>query len=105
MDVHDVNTETIADAIFVTRNTEYHVRGDVCVAVRDREKGHFLPTHHAVGGRLSGSVRLGEAPAPIARRTPKIGDGLLVDGGPHGDGGTLVTSQILEIVPAGRRAA
>lgn len=94
-----------ADAVFVTRNTEYHVRGDICVAVRDRERGQYLPTHHAVGGRLSGSVRLGEAPAPISRRVPQVGDGLLVDGGPHGDGGTLVTSQILEILPRSMRAA
>ncbi len=94
-----------ADAVFVTRNTEYHVRGEICVAVRDRERGQYLPTHHAVGGKLSGSVRLGEAPAPIARRTPQVGDGLLVDGGPHGDGGTLVTSRILEIRSKSRCAA
>ena len=99
MIAHQVVTESVSNAVFVTRNTEYHVRGGVCVAVRDRERDRFLPTHHAVGGRLSGSVRLGEAPASLTRRRPCIGDGLLVDGGPHGDGGTLVTSQILEIRP------
>jgi len=95
----EVVTESVSNAVFVTRNTEYHVRGGVCVAVRDRERKQFLPTHHAVGGRLSGSVRLGQAPAPLSRRRPSIGDGLLVDGGPNGDGGTIVTSVILEIRP------
>jgi len=99
MIAHEVVTESVSNAVFVTRNTEYHVRGGVCVAVRDRERDRFLPTHHAVGGRLSGSVRLGEAPASLTRRRPRIGDGLLVDSGPHGDGGTIVTSQILEIRP------
>jgi hypothetical protein len=32
--------------LFVTRHTEYHLRSDECVGVRDRESGQWL-RHHA----------------------------------------------------------
>ena len=34
--------------IFLTQRTEYHVRGHVCVAVRDRRTGTFIETHWAL---------------------------------------------------------
>ena len=33
--------------IFVTRNSEYHVRRNVCVGVRDRRSGEWLAGHMA----------------------------------------------------------
>ncbi|MFO0637423.1 MAG: hypothetical protein U0168_31745 [Nannocystaceae bacterium] len=34
--------------LFVTRNTEYHLRADECVGVRDRETGQWLRDHAAL---------------------------------------------------------
>jgi hypothetical protein len=42
--------------VFVTRNSEYHCRDGVCVAVRDRKTGEFLREHTALGRRMSASV-------------------------------------------------
>jgi hypothetical protein len=43
---------------YVTRNTEYHLRSNVCVAVRDRRTGLWLEQHRALGTRFFGSLRL-----------------------------------------------
>jgi hypothetical protein len=34
--------------LFVTRNTEYHLRADECVGVRDRETGSWMRDHAAL---------------------------------------------------------
>ncbi len=34
--------------LFVTRNTEYHLRDDECVGVRDRKSGTWLRDHAAL---------------------------------------------------------
>jgi len=46
--------------VFVTRNTEYHVRDDVCVAVRDRDARRFRGAHIALNLRLQGAVKTAE---------------------------------------------
>jgi hypothetical protein len=43
--------------VFVTRNTEYHVRAELCVAVRDRGLGRWREDHPAVGRRLAGALK------------------------------------------------
>jgi hypothetical protein len=43
--------------VFVTRNTEYHVRAEVCVAVRDRTNDRWRDDHPAVGRRLAGALK------------------------------------------------
>ncbi|MBI2896206.1 MAG: hypothetical protein HYY06_21790 [Deltaproteobacteria bacterium] len=43
--------------VYVTRNTEYHVRAGVCVAVRDRRTGGWLRGHRALTSRVHGSLR------------------------------------------------
>lgn len=43
--------------LFRTRNTEYHLRGDLCVGVRDPETGKFIDDHPAVGRKFSGALR------------------------------------------------
>ncbi len=45
--------------VFVTRNTEYHLRDDVCVAVRDRDARRFRSAHIALNLRLQGAVKTG----------------------------------------------
>lgn len=43
--------------IFVTRNTEYHFRDGLCVAVRDRRSGEFLHGHLALCRAVHGGIR------------------------------------------------
>lgn len=43
--------------VFVTRNTEYHFRDDICVAVRDRRTGDFLHGHLALCRPVHGGIR------------------------------------------------
>jgi len=50
-------TERRIHKVFVTRNTEYHVRRDVCVAVRDRKSGSWMRGHLATGTRVSGGLK------------------------------------------------
>ena len=42
--------------VFLTRNSEYHVRGHVCIGVRDRRSGHWLAQHPALTRPLAQSV-------------------------------------------------
>jgi hypothetical protein len=63
--------------MYVTRNTEYHFRDGICVAVRDRRTGQFLAAHVALNMRLVGGVNM----SPQGVRFPKserpaVGDGL-----------------------------
>jgi len=46
--------------VFVTRNTEYHCRDGVCVAVRDRRTRQFVETHAALGKHVSGGLRFNQ---------------------------------------------
>ena len=43
--------------VFVTRNTEYHCRDGICVAVRDRRTRRFVETHAALGKHVSGGLK------------------------------------------------
>jgi hypothetical protein len=47
--------------LYVTQNTEYHLRDRICVGVRDLWSGRWRPDHPAVGKWLFGAVRSGEA--------------------------------------------
>lgn len=77
--------------VFVTKNTEYHLQADRCVAVRDRRSGKWLPSHLAIGRRLSGGVhfhRNGTA-VPVVER-PGLGEALYF----ADDGRELITSAV-----------
>ena len=39
-----------------TRNTEYHIRDNVCVGVRDPSNGEWNPRHRALGLELLGGI-------------------------------------------------
>ena len=43
--------------VFVTRNTEYHFRDGLCVAVRDRHTGEWLADHAALQRSISGGIQ------------------------------------------------
>jgi len=46
--------------VFVTRNTEYHCRDGICVAVRDRRTREFVEAHAALGKRVSGGLKFND---------------------------------------------
>ena len=84
-------TERRRHRVFMTRNTEYHFRDELCVAVRDRRTGEWLPGHLALRRPLFGSIRFfmngALMPSP---GEPKIGEALF-----FGDGGRdLITSPL-----------
>jgi len=80
--------------MFVTKNTEYHFRDDVCVAVRDRKTGRWLASHLALKRRLAGGVRFEGQGCPIPfSEPPKVGDALFFGLG----GRELVTSLLCAI--------
>jgi hypothetical protein len=80
--------------MFVTKNTEYHFKGEVCVAVRDRKSGRWLASHLALKRKLAGSVRFqGQACAIPLLDAPKVGDALFFGL----DGRELVTSLLCAI--------
>lgn len=64
--------------VFLTRNTEYHLRDDVCVAVRDPGTGEFIEDHPAIGRHLSGALRYGPSGEVVkfvpAGELPGVGD-------------------------------
>jgi hypothetical protein len=57
--------------VYVTRNTEYHVREGMCVAVKSRQDSALTTDHSAVKMKLEGHVKLGTL-LPVAG-PPKIG--------------------------------
>jgi len=57
--------------IYVTRNTEYHVRRGVCVAVKPRQAKEWIPQHGALDMKLEGHVKTGTF-LPMAG-PPKLG--------------------------------
>jgi hypothetical protein len=77
--------------VYVTRNTEYHMRDDFCVAVRDRRTGDFVQGHLALARRLEGGIRFlkGGAIAPNAGE-PREGESLYF----ASNGRDLVTSAL-----------
>jgi hypothetical protein len=54
--------------LYVTRNTEYHVRGRTCVGVRDLWTGRWSRNHPALGRKLFGAV------APAANGLEPVSD-------------------------------
>ncbi|MCA9602172.1 MAG: hypothetical protein R3A78_10675 [Polyangiales bacterium] len=87
-------TERRIHKVFVTRNTEYHVRKDVCVGVRDRRSGSWLRSHLAVKTRVLGALRFStDGGIQPNLGAPRIGDSLFFQAG----GRDLVTSTILAV--------
>ncbi|HEV8551168.1 MAG TPA: hypothetical protein VGQ57_19100 [Polyangiaceae bacterium] len=80
--------------MYVTRNTEYHFRGQKCVAVRDRRTGRWLDSHLAVDRLLAGGVRFHDNGTAIPScEPPRIGEALYFDEG----GRELITSVLAAI--------
>jgi hypothetical protein len=63
--------------VYVTRNTEYHVRRGLCVGVRDRRSGKWLGAHLACGSRLAGGLRFGGQGGFVPNPgTPSLGESI-----------------------------
>ena len=85
--------------VFVTRNTEYHLRDRVCVAVRDRRSGEFLGGHLAVRRELAGGVHRVPNGTLIPREEePSPGEALFF----IADGIDLVTSPLIRVERPGK---
>lgn len=57
MDIDYMGKERRRHRLFVTQNTEYHLRDRMCVGVRDLWSGQWRTDHPAVGKRLFGAVK------------------------------------------------
>jgi len=80
--------------IFVTRNTEYHVRRDVCVAVKDRRSGEWLRAHLALRQKVHGGIRFTRSGGITANDgIPEVGESLFF----AAEGRDLVTSPVLDV--------
>lgn len=80
--------------VFVTRNTEYHVRRDLCVAVKDRRSGEWLRAHLALKNRVHGGIRFSRSGGIMPNPGhPKVGESLFF----HAAGRDLVTSPVLNV--------
>lgn len=85
--------------VYVTRNTEYHVRDGVCVAVRDRRSRSFRAAHIALNLKLEGGVRIYSNGALIPNvENPDVGDAIFFTHvGPDGETKQIVTSRLEKI--------
>ena len=80
--------------MFVTKNTEYHFRDAVCVAVRDLRSGSWLPSHLALHRRVTGRVRFhANGVAVPDGGEPRIGEALY-----FGDEGRELVTSLLTAV-------
>ncbi|HMI85816.1 MAG TPA: hypothetical protein VK550_17085 [Polyangiaceae bacterium] len=84
-------TERRRHRVYTTRNTEYHFRDGVCIAVRDRRTGEWLPGHLALRRPLFGGLRFFMNGALLPNPgEPKVGEALF-----FGEGGRdLITSPL-----------
>lgn len=63
--------------VIVTRNTEYHLKEDVVVAVRDRGSKRWCEGHLAVSLRVEGGVRIFDNGAVVpSLEGPQPGDAM-----------------------------
>jgi len=80
--------------VFVTRQSEYHLKDKEVIVVRHRRTGIWLKSHEAVKGFLSGSIRFcAQALIPNLGK-PRAGDSLCFTNGSQME---IITSPLLEV--------
>jgi hypothetical protein len=63
--------------IYVTRNTEYHLRDNICVAVRDRRSRTFRSIHMALNLKVEGGVKILSNGTMVPNiENPAVGDAI-----------------------------
>ncbi len=80
-----------SETIFLTKNTEYHLRDRFCFEIRDRRTGKAVGDHAALHRELAGSVRFLEDEVSIRAGLPAPGDAMCFRG-------DLITSPVLDIL-------
>lgn len=89
-----VGNERRIHRVFVTRNTEYHVRKKLCVGVRDRRSGEWLKGHLAVRSELSGGLRFNNQGGITPNEgNPSVGEAIFFEA----SGRDLVTSPVVAV--------
>lgn len=88
-----VGDERRVHRVYVTRNTEYHVRAKVCVAVRDRVQRTWFEAHPAVGRTLEGVLRISKSGISPCQGEPDLGDSIYFRRGER----DLITSRVERI--------
>lgn len=86
--------------VFVTRNSEYHCRDGVCVAVRDCGTGEFLRSHSAIGRCMSAGVKFnhdGGIESISAPTEPHVGEQLCFSAGNSDNPRDVITSPLKAI--------
>ena len=85
--------------VYITRNTEYHVRDGICVAVRDRRSRSFRGAHVALNLKLEGGVRMYSNGALIPNSdNPEVGDAIFFTmKGADGEPRQIVTSRLEKV--------
>lgn len=76
--------------VYVTRNTEYHVRAGVCVAVKNRQHTDWTGDHPAVGRKLEGALRFEHGGILPTSDEPSVGDAIYFRRGDR----DLITSKV-----------
>lgn len=61
--------------MFITQNTEYHLRKDVCVGVRDRRTGRWYRHHAALRMHALREPQSGDHASWVGHRMQLIGNG------------------------------
>lgn len=80
--------------VFLTRNTEYHMRQETCVAVRDRDSGRWLDSHFALNRPAQGAIRFFDNGGLAATATlPRVGESMYFED----MGRDLVTSAVVAV--------
>jgi hypothetical protein len=100
-----IGTERRRHQVFITRNTEYHLRDEICVAVRDRNARRFRPAHIAINLKLQGSVRVQPNGVAVPEpSSPHVGAAIFF-AQPDGDGWErqVVTSRVERIERPSKR--
>ena len=82
--------------LYRTRNTEYHLKDGVCVAVRDRSTNEWRTAHIALRLRLEGGVKIYSNGAVVPNISdPQPGDAIyFTHKPPHGEARQIVTSRV-----------
>lgn len=80
--------------VFVTQNTEYHLRDDICVAVRDTRVGAWSRGSKLLSARLMGAVESYRELSSNSCSPPEPGKYLLFM---TGEGELLVTTRLENI--------
>lgn len=85
--------------VVVTRNTEYHFKRDVCVAVRDRRTKRWCEGHMAVSLRLEGGVKFHDNGSIVPTLDgPRTGDAIFFTYKTDwGEDRQLITSKIEDV--------